>query len=117
MRPFIAVKMQQMNPLSLSELSYIQWHSADIRNLLQYKTVAPVGDRVLVKVDVSEEKSLGGILLPSSSQKKPTQGHVEKAGTAKAVRVSVCTVHLAQPCSACNPLLLGPSGKPYLHTV
>lgn len=55
---------------------------------LQYKTVAPVGERVLVKVDVGEEKSLGGILLPSSAQKKPTQGHVEKAGTAKAVRVS-----------------------------
>ncbi|CAK0785269.1 hypothetical protein CVIRNUC_008475 [Coccomyxa viridis] len=52
----------------------------------EYKTVAPVGDRVLVKVDISEEKSLGGILLPSSAQKKPTQGHVEKAGTAKAVR-------------------------------
>ena len=50
-----------------------------------------MGDRVLVKVDVSEEKSLGGILLPSSAQKKPTQGHVEKAGTAKAVRVSLCT--------------------------
>ena len=44
-----------------------------------------------MKVDISEEKSLGGILLPSSAQKKPTQGHVEKAGTAKAVRVSVCT--------------------------
>ena len=31
---------------------------------------------------------MGGILLPASVQKKPTQGHVEKAGTAKAVRVS-----------------------------
>lgn len=54
---------------------------------LQYKTLAPVGERVLVKVDVSEEKSVGGILLPSSAQKKPTQGEVEKAGTAKAVKV------------------------------
>ncbi len=54
---------------------------------LQYKTLAPVGERVLVKVDVSEEKSVGGILLPSSAQKKPTQGQVEKAGTAKAVKV------------------------------
>ena len=62
---------------------------AEIKYCLQYKTVAPVGDRVLVKVDISEEKSLGGILLPSSAQKKPTQGHVEKAGTAKAVRVSI----------------------------
>ncbi len=55
---------------------------------VQYKTVAPVGERVLVKVDVGEEKSVGGILLPSSAQKKPTQGHVERAGTAKAVKVS-----------------------------
>ena len=54
---------------------------------LQYKTVAPVGERVLVKVDVGDEKSAGGILLPSSAQKKPTQGHIEAAGTAKAVRV------------------------------
>lgn len=53
----------------------------------QYKSVTPVGERVLVKVDVSEEKSIGGILLPSSAQKKPTQGHIEKAGTAKAVKV------------------------------
>ncbi|KAK9917962.1 hypothetical protein WJX75_000084 [Coccomyxa subellipsoidea] len=52
----------------------------------EYKTLAPVGERVLVAVDVSEEKSVGGILLPSSAQKKPTQGHVEKAGTAKAVK-------------------------------
>ena len=64
---------------------------------LQYKTVAPVGDRVLVKVDVSEEKSMGGILLPASVQKKPTQGHVEKAGTAKAVRVS-CGLCAMQRC-------------------
>ena len=62
---------------------------AESIHCLQYKTVAPVGDRVLVKVDISEEKSLGGILLPSNAQKKPTQGHVEKAGTAKAVRVSM----------------------------
>ena len=55
--------------------------------MLQYKTVAPVGERVLVKVDVSDEKSLGGILLPSSAQKKPTQGHIESTGAAKAVRV------------------------------
>ncbi len=43
---------------------------------------------------------MGGILLPASVQKKPTQGKVEKAGTAKAVRVSFlyltpCTSHHA----------------------
>lgn len=54
---------------------------------LQFKTVAPVGDRVFVKVDVSEEKTTSGILLPSSAQKKPTQGEIVTAGGAKAVKV------------------------------
>lgn len=49
--------------------------------------MAPVGERVLVKVDVSDDKSAGGILLPSSAQEKPTQGHIEAAGSAKAVKV------------------------------
>lgn len=78
--------------------------------MLQYKTVSPVGDRVYVKVDVSEEKTSSGLLLPVSSQKKPTQGEVVGAGTAKAVKVSdspvggkvtswtnpVCTLSLLQ---------------------
>ncbi|KAK9830007.1 hypothetical protein WJX72_009164 [[Myrmecia] bisecta] len=52
----------------------------------QYKNVSPIGDRVFVKVDVSEAKSVGGILLPSSAQTKPTQGDVVQAGSAKAVK-------------------------------
>ncbi|KAL3152158.1 hypothetical protein ABBQ32_001251 [Trebouxia sp. C0010 RCD-2024] len=52
----------------------------------QYKTVSPVGDRVYVKVNLSEEKTSSGLLLPVSSQKKPTQGEVVGAGTAKAVK-------------------------------
>ena len=56
--------------------------------MLQYKTVSPVGDRVYVKVNVSEEKTSSGLLLPVSSQKKPTQGEIVAAGTAKAVKVS-----------------------------
>ena len=50
--------------------------------------MSPVGDRVYVKVNVSEEKTSSGLLLPVSSQKKPTQGEVVGAGTAKAVKVS-----------------------------
>lgn len=41
-----------------------------------------------MKVNVSEEKTSSGLLLPVSSQKKPTQGEVVGAGTAKAVKVS-----------------------------
>ena len=54
---------------------------------LQYKKVAPVGDRVFVKIDKEEDKSASGILLPSSAQKKPTQGEVVVAGDAKALKV------------------------------
>jgi co-chaperonin GroES (HSP10) len=71
--------------------------------------VAPVGDRVLVKVDVSEEKTTSGILLPSSAQKKPTQGEITSVGSAKAVkvrrrgprsrRVGPATVAYSQPLS------------------
>lgn len=59
---------------------------------LQYKTVSPVGDRVYVKVDSGEEKTNSGLLLPVSAQKKPTQGEVVGAGSAKAVKVSSITL-------------------------
>lgn len=52
----------------------------------QYKTVSPVGDRVLVKVDESEPASAGGILLPTSAQRKPTQGSVHSLGDVKSLK-------------------------------
>ena len=45
-----------------------------------------MGDRVFVKVDASEEKTATGILLPTSAQKRPTQGHVVGGGKAVKVR-------------------------------
>ena len=54
---------------------------------VQYKNVAPVGDRIFVKVDTPDEKSIGGILLPSSAVKKATQGSVVSPGSAQAVKV------------------------------
>ena len=54
---------------------------------LQYKSVAPVGHRVCVKIDKEEEQTTSGILLPSSAQKKPTQGEVVTAGDSKSVKV------------------------------
>lgn len=42
----------------------------------QYKTVAPLGDRIFVKIDEAEATSAGGILLPSAAQVKSTQGVV-----------------------------------------
>ena len=46
---------------------------------LQFKTVAPLGDRVFVKVDAAEATSAGGILLPGSAQEKATAGVVKSA--------------------------------------
>lgn len=42
--------------------------------------IAPKGDRVLVKVAEQEVKTRGGILLPTSAQKRPTSGDVVTLG-------------------------------------
>lgn len=60
-------------------------HAAD--TTLQFKTVNPVGDRVFIKVDTSDEVTIGGIVLPASAQKKPTQGQVVSAPKGKGVAV------------------------------
>jgi hypothetical protein len=65
---------------------------------LQVKTVTPVGDRVFVKAEEAEATTVGGILLPSSAQKRPTQGTVQSAGCAKAVKVRRRPLPLAPSC-------------------
>ena len=62
---------------------------------MQYKKVAPVGDRVFVKIDKEEDKTTSGILLPSSAQKKPTQGEIVDIGDAKALKVRDLQLNLA----------------------
>jgi chaperonin GroES len=44
-----------------------------------------LGDRVLVKIKTAEEKTDGGILLPSTSQTKPQGGEVVAIGEGKTV--------------------------------
>jgi chaperonin GroES len=56
----------------------------------QFKTVKPVGDRVLVKVDKQELKSIGGVLLPSTAAKKPTAGEIVAMGDVSTVKVRPC---------------------------
>lgn len=43
----------------------------------------PLGDKVVIEVLESEEKSSGGILLPDSAQKKPQEGVVIAVGPGK----------------------------------
>ena len=40
----------------------------------------PLGDRVVLEREGSEEKTAGGILLPSSAQNKPARGVVVSVG-------------------------------------
>eukprot|EP00898_Chlorokybus_atmophyticus_P004082 jgi/Chlat1/4675/Chrsp3S05616 len=50
----------------------------------KFTKVTPAADRVFVKVKEIEEKSSGGILLPTSAQTKPTQGDVLAVGPGRA---------------------------------
>lgn len=44
-----------------------------------------MGDRVLVKIKVAEEKTDGGILLPTSAQTKPQGGEVVAVGEGRTI--------------------------------
>ncbi|KAK4783504.1 hypothetical protein SAY86_007878 [Trapa natans] len=62
----------------------------------KYTSITPLGDRVLVKIKNVEEKTQGGILLPTTAQTKPQGGEViatgegKKLGNAK-IEISVKT--------------------------
>jgi chaperonin GroES len=43
----------------------------------------PLGDRVVLTRDVSEEKTTGGILLPDTAKDKPARGRVLSVGNGK----------------------------------
>jgi chaperonin GroES len=43
----------------------------------------PLGDRVVVERDESEERTAGGILLPDSAKDKPARGRVVSVGNGR----------------------------------
>jgi chaperonin GroES len=43
----------------------------------------PIGDRIIVKRELSEETTKGGILLPDNAKKKPQSGVVLAVGPGK----------------------------------
>ncbi len=43
----------------------------------------PLGERLVIQREESEEKTAGGILLPDSAQEKPARGTVVSVGTGK----------------------------------
>ncbi len=48
--------------------------------------VKPLGDRVLVKVEMMEEKTKGGIYIPDSKKEKTQYGKVVEVGTDKSLK-------------------------------
>ncbi|KAK9275457.1 hypothetical protein L1049_022724 [Liquidambar formosana] len=51
----------------------------------KYTAISPLGDRVLVKIKTVEEKTVGGILLPTTAQTKPQGGEVVAVGEGKTI--------------------------------
>jgi len=43
----------------------------------------PLGDRVVVRRESSEERTAGGIVLPDTAKEKPTRGVIEAVGNGK----------------------------------
>jgi chaperonin GroES len=46
-------------------------------------TLQPLGDKVVVERDESEERTRGGIVLPDTAKDKPTRGTIIAVGTGK----------------------------------
>lgn len=45
--------------------------------------IKPLGDKIVVKLIEADEKTAGGILLPDSAKKKPTEGTVIAVGSGR----------------------------------
>ncbi len=43
--------------------------------------IQPLADRVLVKAEAAEEKTVSGIIIPDSAKEKPLRGEVLAVGT------------------------------------
>ena len=46
-------------------------------------TLQPLGDKVVVERDSTEEKTAGGIYIPDSAKDKPSRGKIIAVGTGK----------------------------------
>ncbi|XP_022852227.1 20 kDa chaperonin, chloroplastic-like [Olea europaea var. sylvestris] len=83
-----SVKVSSFSPLKQNGLSL-----RSFRGLVKAATVVspkytalkPLGDRVLVKIKTAEEKSTGGILLPTAAQTKPQGGEVVAVGEGRTI--------------------------------
>ncbi|KAL6974637.1 20 kDa chaperonin, chloroplastic [Sarracenia purpurea var. burkii] len=88
LRPSI-VKVSSVTPLRQTGLSLRSFRGLVVKAATtvapKYTTLKPLGDRVLVKIKTAEEKTVGGILLPTSAQSKPQGGEVVAIGEGKTI--------------------------------
>ncbi|GJY27502.1 20 kDa chaperonin, chloroplastic-like protein [Tanacetum coccineum] len=74
--------------LCKDEIRYTYFMDSDLKmqfRVTNYTSLKPLGDRVLTKIKAAEEKSIGGILLPSTSQTKLQGGEVVVVGEGRTI--------------------------------
>ena len=73
---------------------------------MQYTTVKPLADRVLLKTKTVEQKTTGGILLPTAAQSKPQSGEVVAIGEGRTIGDNKVEVGIKVCCvqSVCSVL-------------
>jgi chaperonin GroES len=49
--------------------------------------IKPIGERILVKIQVSEEKTASGIIIPQTAQEKTQEGMVVAIGDDESIKV------------------------------
>ncbi|KAE8771730.1 hypothetical protein D1007_56333 [Hordeum vulgare] len=88
-----------MWPCRLYVPDYPLFTSADVDNEPpgEYTTVKPLADRVFLKTKTAEQKTTGGILLPSTAQSKPQSGEVVAVGEGRTIGDSKVQVGI-KPC-------------------
>ncbi|KAK6126723.1 hypothetical protein DH2020_039530 [Rehmannia glutinosa] len=84
-----AVRVSSFSPLKQNVLSLRSFRSLVVKAATtvapKYTSLKPLGDRVLVKIKTAEEKTSGGILLPTAAQSKPQAGEIVAVGEGHAV--------------------------------
>jgi len=51
--------------------------------------IKPIGERILVKIQASEEKTASGIIIPQTAQEKTQEGVVMAVGDDESIKVKV----------------------------
>ena len=68
----------------------------EVLKRIESMKIEPLGDKIVVKRLEAEDKTSGGILLPSAAQDKPSQGRVLSVGDGKQLPDGTRSPHQVQ---------------------